>query len=120
MQRIYHIIIVFCSTLGMSLLARASWFCCFAECEGGMYGAECNQRCGNCLNSQQCHHVNGTCLNGCSPGYQGSVCVESEFYIWNIWSMCIHIAGINGQYVPDIFFKMLFLLFDYKQIPFEC
>ena len=44
------------------------------ECDGKMFGKDCTESCGKCLNNDQCHHVNGSCVNGCSPGYYGINC----------------------------------------------
>ena len=39
-----------------------------------MFGENCSESCGNCLDGEQCHHVNGTCDNGCAAGWQGEMC----------------------------------------------
>ncbi|XP_061170989.1 receptor-type tyrosine-protein phosphatase T-like [Saccostrea echinata] len=41
-----------------------------------MYGNNCNQSCGHCLNNAQCYHINGTCLDGCFAGYEGQLCMN--------------------------------------------
>ena len=56
----------------------------FAECDGGMYGQDCGNTCGSCINNTQCHHINGTCLHvqGCGPGYKGDKCIEGMVHLW--------------------------------------
>nr|XP_022300663.1 multiple epidermal growth factor-like domains protein 10 [Crassostrea virginica] len=46
------------------------------ECNGGVYGQDCGNTCGSCINDTLCHHVNGSCLLGCGPGYKGDKCTE--------------------------------------------
>lgn len=46
----------------------------FSGCDGGSYGNECNETCGNCSDVNQCSHINGTCLTGCYAGYKGDLC----------------------------------------------
>lgn len=43
-----------------------------------MYGTNCTEKCGSCLNVEQCHHINGTCMNGCDRGFYGSYCIEGN------------------------------------------
>lgn len=43
-----------------------------------MYGANCTEECGTCLNSEQCNHINGTCIYGCDKGFHGSECIEGN------------------------------------------
>ena len=65
-----------------------------------MFGENCTEHCGNCLNSEQCHHINGTCMNGCDRGYEGLYCTEGKsllishaisnisfclFFIFKLW-----------------------------------
>ena len=50
----------------------------FSECDGGTYGADCHYHCGHCLDKQQCDVIDGSCLNGCSMGYSGAKCTESN------------------------------------------
>ena len=38
------------------------------ECDGKMFGKDCKESCGKCLNNDKCHFVNGNCVNGCNPG----------------------------------------------------
>ena len=46
------------------------------ECDGKMFGKDCTESCGKCLNNENCHHVNGNCVNGCDPGYYGINCTN--------------------------------------------
>ena len=46
------------------------------ECDGKMFGKDCKESCGKCLNNDQCHLVNGSCVNGCNPGYYGINCTN--------------------------------------------
>lgn len=55
-----------------------SLFFFFLECSENMYGENCTEKCGSCLNSEQCHPINGTCMKGCDRGFQGSSCIESK------------------------------------------
>lgn len=43
-----------------------------------MFGTNCSEKCGNCLNLDQCHHINGSCLDVCAPGFQGVTCTEGN------------------------------------------
>ena len=45
-----------------------------AVCNSRMYGVNCSQKCGACLDNEACHHTNGTCLNGCDKGYHSRKC----------------------------------------------
>ncbi|XP_050687645.1 receptor-type tyrosine-protein phosphatase T-like isoform X2 [Eriocheir sinensis] len=40
---------------------------CSKECRAGHYGADCEQKCQNCLNDK-CHPDSGTCVQGCQRG----------------------------------------------------
>ena len=51
----------------------------FSECDGGTYGADCRYHCGHCLDKQLCDAIDGSCLNGCSSGYLGAKCTESNY-----------------------------------------
>ena len=48
----------------------------FTECEGGTFGQDCTEVCGNCLGGESCHHINGSCLNGCDSGYEKIYCTK--------------------------------------------
>lgn len=50
----------------------------FLECDGGFFGDNCAESCGECFGKEQCHHVNGTCLKGCAYGYSGINCTYIE------------------------------------------
>ncbi|XP_078327327.1 uncharacterized protein LOC111116102 isoform X2 [Crassostrea virginica] len=43
-------------------------------CITGMYGANCNNTCGYCVDLESCHWLNGTCLSGCKQGHYGNIC----------------------------------------------
>ena len=58
--------------------------CFFTECDNGTFGKDCTESCGNCVEEGQCHFVNGTCMNGCVPGFSGSFCIESNFFLGHI------------------------------------
>ena len=58
----------------------------FTECEGGTFGQECTEVCGNCLGGESCHYYNGTCLNGCDSGYEGINCTKGYLENTNQWT----------------------------------
>ena len=41
-----------------------------------MFGKDCTESCGKCVNNDKCHLVNGSCVNGCNPGYYGINCTN--------------------------------------------
>lgn len=59
-------------------LIEVVWGFIFTECDGGNFGQDCSNKCGNCLQNEQCHHINGSCMNGCNPGYYGTYCSKSK------------------------------------------
>ena len=75
----------------------------FTVCDNGMFGQDCNDRCGKCLGKEQCHHVNGSCINGCKPGYKGIMCTKGSQSLphWTYWSLCF--AGISRIPVTKTF-----------------
>ena len=50
----------------------------FTECEGGMFGQDCTERCGKCVGKEPCHHIYGICMNGCDPGYETINCTKGN------------------------------------------
>lgn len=46
----------------------------FTACDRGLYGNDCNETCGHCIDIDECFHINGTCLTGCAAGYLGDLC----------------------------------------------
>lgn len=56
-------------------------FSIIIDCQMGMYGVNCVERCGNCKNNETCDIVNGTCPNGCAAGYNGTVCKDGKL-LW--------------------------------------
>lgn len=48
------------------------------DCDSGLYGVDCSENCGNCLNESQCSNINGTCFTGCNAGYEGDLCKTRE------------------------------------------
>ena len=50
-----------------------------AACDDQMYGVNCSQKCGACLDNGACHHINGSCLKGCDKGYHGQKCDQGNF-----------------------------------------
>lgn len=48
-------------------------------CGPGLYGAECQQECGNSHDLTQCSHTNGSCLTGCEGSYHGETCKTREW-----------------------------------------
>ena len=50
--------------------------CLHTECDGKMFGKNCEELCGKCFNDEQCDHINGSCMNRCNPGYYGITCTE--------------------------------------------
>lgn len=79
-----------------------------------MYGLECKQICGNCINKEQCHHVNGSCLNGCDNGFYGTRCdlgmLKSIFAL--VYSKCIKVC-ISNKNVDG-------LLTSNSEVKFNC
>ncbi|XP_065943691.1 uncharacterized protein [Magallana gigas] len=51
---------------------------CEEECHQGRYGRACSFQCGNCLNQLSCDNINGSCQDGCSSGWTGDRCYQSE------------------------------------------
>ena len=49
-----------------------------AECDNRMYGVNCSEECGTCINNEVCHHINGSCLKGCDKGFYGQRCDQSN------------------------------------------
>lgn len=47
-------------------------------CDRGLYGVDCSESCGNCLDLTQCSSINGNCLTGCVAGYNGDLCKTRE------------------------------------------
>ena len=56
----------------------------FSACDGGKYGKECKNTCGECMEQEDCFHINGTCLNGCASGYQEFLCNRRMYTIFEI------------------------------------
>ena len=50
-----------------------------AACDDQMYGVNCSQKCGACVDNGACHHINGSCLKGCDKGYHGQKCDQGNF-----------------------------------------
>ena len=50
-----------------------------AACDNQMYGVNCSQKCGACVDNEACHHINGSCLKGCDKGYHGQKCDQGNF-----------------------------------------
>lgn len=48
------------------------------DCDSNMFGQDCREKCGECVNKEHCHHINGTCLNGCNQGYRGLECKQGN------------------------------------------
>ena len=46
-------------------------------CASGMYGPNCVNTCGQCLNSA-CNPISGSCANGCNAGYEGATCKQGK------------------------------------------
>ena len=44
-----------------------------SECDGGRYGRECRETCGQCEGDEACHHVNGNC-SACSGDFLLPLC----------------------------------------------
>ncbi|XP_062576058.1 uncharacterized protein LOC134237898 [Saccostrea cucullata] len=47
---------------------------CNETCGIGLYGKDCQEKCGHCGDHETCNHINGLCLRHCEPGYQGEKC----------------------------------------------
>ena len=72
-----------------------------------MFGQNCGEKCGECVNDEQCHHINGTCLNGCDRGFQGHECNEGE--VFSFMARCPYslyeqfsLKQISGYFLYDI------------------
>lgn len=49
--------------------------CCYIlVCDNGMFGINCDSKCGYCLENVMCNYLNGCCYNGCVLGYLGDFC----------------------------------------------
>nr|XP_022306989.1 multiple epidermal growth factor-like domains protein 10 [Crassostrea virginica] len=73
---------------------------CDKPCDDQMYGVNCSQKCGACLDNEACHHINGLCLKGCDKGYHGRKCDQecSEgFYGYNCEEKCSLTCEIPGR-----------------------
>eukprot|EP00105_Crassostrea_gigas_P011263 XP_011426840.1 PREDICTED: receptor-type tyrosine-protein phosphatase mu-like isoform X2 [Crassostrea gigas] len=73
------------------------------NCQMGMYGVNCVEKCGNCKNNETCDIVNGTCPNGCAAGYNGTVCKDaclSGYYGENCVGECSKFCRNNSACEP--------------------
>ncbi|PVD25287.1 hypothetical protein C0Q70_15787 [Pomacea canaliculata] len=43
-------------------------------CSSGMYGPDCREHCGRCVDSNTCNMYDGRCETGCAPGHQPPLC----------------------------------------------
>ena len=50
----------------------------FSECQNGLFGHSCEQRCGMCKDNYICDKKTGVCPNGCADGYHGDQCIQSK------------------------------------------
>lgn len=62
--------------LHVKLQTVDAFFIIHTVCQNGKFGSNCLQSCGKCKGGSRCHHVNGSCFNGCSPGYNGTLCMD--------------------------------------------
>ena len=54
-----------------------------------MYGVNCSEECGACLDNEACHHINGSCINGCDKGYHGQKCDQgNSLFVSILWIIC--------------------------------
>lgn len=84
-------------------------------CDNGYFGAECNRKCGHCLEADRCHHINGSCLNGCLYGYKGDYCNESLYFFHFSADYKCHInSKIIKLKVVDFFVVFFSILNSYK------
>lgn len=78
-------------------------FSIIIDCQMGMYGVNCVEKCGNCKNNETCDIVNGTCPNGCAAGYNGTVCKDGKL-LWatiKIYStQMMWLLGQSEQLLP--------------------
>ena len=51
---------------------KSTYTLSLSACPPLLWGAYCNQTCGNCLS--QCNYINGYCLTGCSQWYTDDSC----------------------------------------------
>lgn len=60
------------------------FFKMYLVCIQGIYGKDCQYRCGFCINQIYCYYVNGICFEGCGLGYLGNKCVDGniESYVY--------------------------------------
>lgn len=70
----------------------AGFFFYSKVCEAGMYGNDCSQKCGACINSTACNHISGSCDLGCAPGWQNTpLCDEGTIALLNMcYDFIIH------------------------------
>lgn len=75
-------------------------------CNTGLYGTDCKERCGNCLDVYKCSYTNGACLTGCVAGYQGNLCKTRELIFHSIRYMnmyqCLIDQWIGGLLICNV------------------
>lgn len=69
----------------------------YTACNTGLYGTDCKERCGNCLDVYKCSYTNGACLTGCVAGYQGNLCKTRELIFHSIRYMNMYQCLIDGS-----------------------
>ena len=74
-----------------------------------MYGVNCSEDCGACVNNEACHHINGSCLTGCDKGYYGQKCDQGNASIL----VCKKKMYYQGNFVSKTLdIEMIALKFD--------
>lgn len=66
----------------LKIMPENKHFNFFSECPHSQYGKACSFQCGNCLNPMPCNYINGSCHGGCSSGWTGDKCNQSEYKIY--------------------------------------
>ena len=51
----------------------------FTECSSGLFGTDCNNTCGNCVNGSICNPQNGACTQGCHENWSGPMCNSNNY-----------------------------------------
>lgn len=53
--------------------------CCFTDCPSGLFGENCANFCGYCLNGEACDPVSGKCPGSkCEAGWEGPMCKQGK------------------------------------------
>lgn len=76
------------------------------SCNKGLYGVDCNEKCGYCVEINQCHHIHGTCLTGCAAGYMGNMC-KTRMYTCTYYTVQFSTQWCMDKDMWHIFYEYL-------------